>query len=64
MTHHNASAQVFAEGERRSRFVWVADLLPHEAAPVVAGMMDQGLAVIKRTMEKTAGGAGAESLPE
>jgi hypothetical protein len=58
MTHHNASAQVFAEGERRSRFVWDADLLPHEAAPLVAGMMDQGLAVIKRTMEERAGDAG------
>ena len=51
MSHHNASAQVFADGEG-SRFVWIADLLPHEAAPAVAAMMDQGLAVIKRTLEK------------
>jgi hypothetical protein len=51
MTHHNASAQVFPDGEGRCRFVWIADLLPHEAAPGVAGMMDQGLAVIKRTLE-------------
>ncbi|MGE5837843.1 MAG: SRPBCC family protein [Acidobacteriota bacterium] len=53
MTHHNASAQVFAEG-RRSRFVWIADLLPNELAPEVAAMMDQGLAVIKRTLEAAA----------
>jgi carbon monoxide dehydrogenase subunit G len=52
MTHHNASAQVFPEGEGRSRFVWIADLLPHEVAPAIAAMMDQGLAVIKRTLEK------------
>jgi hypothetical protein len=26
-------------------------LLPHEAAPGIAAMMDQGLAVIKRTLE-------------
>jgi hypothetical protein len=51
MTHHNASAQVFPDGEGRCRFVWIADLLPHEAAPGVAAMMDQGLAVIKRTLE-------------
>ena len=51
MTHHNASAQVFPDGEGHSRFVWIADLLPHEAAPGVAAMMDQGLAVIKRTLE-------------
>jgi carbon monoxide dehydrogenase subunit G len=52
MTHHNASAQVFAEGENRSRFVWIADLLPHDLAPGIAGMMDQGLAVILRTLEQ------------
>ena len=51
MTHHNASAQVFADGEGHSRFVWIADLLPHEVAPGVAAMMEQGLAVIKRTLE-------------
>ena len=48
MTHYNASAQVFAEGERRTRFVWIADLLPHEMAPGIAGMIEQGLAAIKR----------------
>jgi hypothetical protein len=52
MTHHNASAQVFPEGEGQSRFVWIADLLPHDVAPAIAGMMDQGLAVIKQTLEK------------
>jgi carbon monoxide dehydrogenase subunit G len=51
MTHHNASAQVFSDGAGRSRFVWIADLLPHESAPGVAAMMEQGLAVIKRTLE-------------
>ena len=51
MTHHNASAQVFPDGEGRSRFVWIADLLPHEIAPGVAAMMEQGLEVIKRTLE-------------
>jgi carbon monoxide dehydrogenase subunit G len=51
MTHHNASAQVFPDGDGRSRLVWIADLLPHELAPTVAAMMDQGLAVIRRTLE-------------
>jgi carbon monoxide dehydrogenase subunit G len=51
MTHHNASAQVFADGDSRTRFVWIADLLPHELAPTIAGMMDQGLAAVKRTLE-------------
>src|SRR5215216_1015038 len=34
MTHHNASAQVF-EDKGGSRFVWIADLLPHELAPAI-----------------------------
>jgi hypothetical protein len=54
MTHHNASAQVLAEGEDRSRFVWIADLLPNELAPAIAGMIDQGLVVIKQTLERSA----------
>ena len=53
MTHHNASAQVIADGGA-TRFVWIADLLPHELAPAVAAMIEQGLAVIKRTMEQVA----------
>jgi len=53
MTHHNASAQVFPEG-RGCRFVWIADLLPHELAPVITTMIEQGMAVIKKTLEQTA----------
>jgi carbon monoxide dehydrogenase subunit G len=51
MIHHNASAQVFAEGDARCRFVWTADLLPHDAAEMVAGMIDQALSVMKPTLE-------------
>lgn len=51
MIHHNASAQVFAEGPARSRFVWIADLLPHELGPSVAGMIDEALAIMKPTLE-------------
>jgi len=51
LSHHNASAQVFAEGAGRCRFVWIADLLPNEMAPAIAGMIDQGLAAIKTTLE-------------
>lgn len=52
MTHHNASAQVFPEGAGACRFVWIADLLPHEAAPQIAAMIEQGIAVIKETLER------------
>jgi carbon monoxide dehydrogenase subunit G len=51
--HHNASAQVFAEGAHRCRFVWMADLLPDEIAGAIAAMMEQGVAVIQNTLERT-----------
>ena len=51
-THHNASAQVFADGPGRSRFVWIADLLPDEIAGDIRALIEQGSAVIKRTLER------------
>jgi len=53
MTHHNASAQVFPDGTG-SRFVWIADLLPHELAPAVEAMIERGLAAIGRAFERPA----------
>src|SRR5581483_298515 len=50
LTHHNASVQVLAEDERRSRVVWIADLLPHEMAAAIAGMMEQGLGAMKKAL--------------
>jgi len=52
MTHHNASLQVFADGGGRSRVVWIADLLPNDLASYIAGLIDQGMAVMKKTLEK------------
>ena len=54
MTHHNASAQVFPEGPNGCRFVWIADLLPNEVAPAITAMIEQGIAVIKQTLERDA----------
>ena len=45
--HHSASAQVLAEGEGLSRFVWITDLLPEAMAPAVERMMDAGAAAIQ-----------------
>jgi carbon monoxide dehydrogenase subunit G len=49
-THHNASFQVFADGERGSRLVWIADVLPHEVAKPIADMMEQGLDAVRQTL--------------
>lgn len=51
LAHHNASAQVFDEGDGRCRVVWIADLLPHDTAAPVAAMIDDGLQAMKRTLE-------------
>jgi carbon monoxide dehydrogenase subunit G len=53
MTHHNASAQVFPDGTGGCRFVWIADLLPNDVAPTITAMIEQGIAVIKQTLERT-----------
>jgi carbon monoxide dehydrogenase subunit G len=50
-THHNASAEVIAEADGRSRFVWTADVLPDDVAAPMSELMDQGIGVIKRTLE-------------
>jgi hypothetical protein len=47
LTHHNASLEVTEAG-----VVWTADVLPDDLAPRIAGMMEQGLAVMKRTLER------------
>ena len=51
LTHHNASLQVFAHGDANCRLVWVADLLPNDLADTVAGMIEQGMGVMKHTLE-------------
>jgi uncharacterized protein YndB with AHSA1/START domain len=51
MTHHNASMQIFADGDGRTRAVWIADLLPNELAPRIAGMIEMGLQAMKKKLE-------------
>jgi carbon monoxide dehydrogenase subunit G len=50
-THHNASIQVFAEGENRSRVVWITDLLPNEIEPYIRDLVEQGSSVMKQMLE-------------
>lgn len=51
LTHYSASAQLFAAGTHTCRVVWLADLLPHTAAPAITAMIEQGLAAMKRHLE-------------
>jgi len=49
--HHSASNQVFSEGTNRTRFVWIADLLPDALAPQISGMMNDGADALRTAME-------------
>lgn len=49
-THYNAVLEVLPQGSG-CLVRWTTDLLPHEAAPVIAGMQRQGLGVLKKTLE-------------
>jgi Fe-S cluster assembly scaffold protein SufB len=51
LTHHNASAQVLTGEGGETRVVWIADLLPNEAATVIGPMMEQGMSVMKKTLD-------------
>jgi hypothetical protein len=51
MTHYNASVQVFAEGTG-SRVVWIADFLPHDASATVGPMMAEGMAAMKKALDR------------
>jgi carbon monoxide dehydrogenase subunit G len=53
LAHHNASAQVFAASDGGgARIVWICDLLPNEMREAIDGMITQGMAAMKRTLDK------------
>ena len=51
LAHHHASLQVFADGEHRSRLVWITDALPHERAAEIRVRVERGAEVMKETLE-------------
>jgi Polyketide cyclase / dehydrase and lipid transport len=51
---HSASAQVFAESDSRTRFVWIADVLPNEIASYMDAQMDLGLLAMQKSLGRSA----------
>ena len=51
LTHHNASMQIFPDGAG-TKAVWIADLLPNEAAPAIGAMIEQGMGAMKKRLER------------
>ena len=54
LTHYNASVQVFEHGDG-SRVVWVADFLPDTVRDWVQGMIREGMAAMKTTLDAQRG---------
>ena len=59
LTHHNASVQVFAEDNNQCRVIWIADLMPNEAAEAIGEMIGQALNIMKQTLESSGAGDAA-----
>ena len=51
---HSASIQVFAEGDNRSRVVWIADVLPNEIGPYLDSQMDLGAVAMQKQFQRDA----------
>jgi polyketide cyclase/dehydrase/lipid transport protein len=54
LKQHSASAQVLAESDGRTRFVWITDVLPNEIAPYIDAQMDQGALAIQKALARNA----------
>ncbi len=52
LTHYNASIQVFEGAGNGSRVVWIADLLPHDMKGQIEAMIEQGMVVMKKTLDR------------
>jgi hypothetical protein len=50
LTEHSASVQVLAEG-KGARIVWIADFLPNELRPYIAGQMDEAVKAMKKALD-------------
>ena len=53
LENHHASFQVLDDGPAGCRVLWIADVLPHAAGKMVGAMMEEGAAVMKKTLEAT-----------
>jgi hypothetical protein len=49
--HYNGAAQIFENGKRGVRVVWITDLLPDSMAAAIDAAMTNGIAAMKTTLE-------------
>jgi hypothetical protein len=51
---HSASVQVMADGDSRTRLIWIVDVLPHDIAPYIAGQMDHAALAMQKALGRDA----------
>ena len=51
---HSASVQVLADGEARTRLIWIVDVLPNEIAPYMDSQMDQAALAMHKALGRSA----------
>src|SRR6266849_7620410 len=54
VSHYSASVQVLADGEARSRLLWIVDELPHGIAPYIDAQMDQAALAMQKALGRSA----------
>jgi hypothetical protein len=54
LKQHSASVQVMADGEARSRLIWIVDVLPNEMAPYIDDQMDQAALAMQKALGRAA----------
>jgi hypothetical protein len=52
LKQHSASVQVVADGDARSRLIWIVDVLPHEIAPYIEAQMNQAALAMQQGLAR------------
>ena len=54
VSHYSATVQVVADGETRSRLIWIVDVLPNAIAPNIDAQMDLGAQAVQKALKRKA----------
>jgi hypothetical protein len=54
--HYSASVRVTADGEARSRLIWIVDVLPNETAPYIDAQMEQAAIAMQKALGRNSAG--------
>src|ERR1700733_5781484 len=52
--HYNASVQVTADGDTRTRLIWIVDVLPHAIAAYIDAQMEQAALAMQKALGRHA----------